>query len=237
MDGATDEIKSPLDTAKASKANTAGGRDAKRLKANKHITSDFPDRSKAARKEAEVQGLLTEQQESAFDIRKLAVLRLLSLGYSFRQIERLKGKARRLLPGLPKRVKEFPPTRQTMIRWRRTDPQFADACENSINEYIEDSAIEMIREAESIPKIPKLSPGQKLLAMSVMLDKKLQITRRRLLKWSELGVENAEVIVFEVGEGWTPTRTAVGSPGQGPEAEEAKKRWREMRDVTPEETA
>ena len=225
-----DPTKQTHDVAKASKGTA--GKDSRRLKANKNITQELPDRSKEVKLEAEATRMLAEAHESQFDVEHLAVIDLVAQGLSYRQIGALNGATRKRTAFGSKLPTGWSVSWRTIVRWRKKDPAFAEATEEAHNEYVRASVMEVAALSESLDQITGLKGRDLVYARDKRIQRTLQIAGRRLRDWADIGDVDAEIVVYEVGDGWQPERVAAGSPGQGPESDEAAVEWRQIRDVT-----
>jgi hypothetical protein len=219
---------SPVD-----KKKTTGGKDNKLVKKNKNITSALSNRSREQALEAEATKEIAERQESGFTPQQRITLELIGLGWS---IEQVGFKNKQMLVDYKKVIQSNTgihrvplPSRDSIYRWKREQPEFAEAIDQVYNNYIDSCAMETIKEAQSLPKFKGLKPFQRALMTDKMIGRKLQIAGVRIpRKWSDQSDDTAEVIVMEVSGGWVPTNTAQGSPGQGDGSSDAKDRWRKL---------
>ena len=223
-----------MDNHPIDKKKSVGGKDQKLQKKNKNISSALSNRSKEQALESEATKELAERQESSFSPQQQLSLKLISLGWSIEQIGR---KNKELLADYHKVTADEPsyskkpliPSSESIYRWKREQPEYAEAIDQVYNEYINSCAMETMREAISLPKFKGMKPFQRALMTDKMIGRKLQIAAVRIpRKWSDNSDSTAEVIVMEVAGGWLPTNTAQGSPGQGDGAEAAKDRWHKL---------
>lgn len=243
---------------KLQKGSTTGGRDSKRAARNKNLTQELPDRGKEAALEAEVVKSLEERKESAFTPQEQEVLRLRAQGWSFYRIRKFGEKARKgagkgthfIIPTHVDRLRrERPEFREESDK--RYDEYVEDKAENVLRLAAQMKrqrglSEEVLRDADKM--LHEKDPGKRdamykrcliylqhgwrrARAIYDETGRDLQVASVRIPdKWSERNEGEREVIVHEVYGGWIPVRTVTGIPGQGPEAEEARKRWQKIRE-------
>ena len=211
-----------------------GGRDSKLTKHNKNVTSSLTDRNKEAKMEAEVSKQLSSVEETVFLPWQIRVIELQAQGWSFAKIIEEGEKKRKEIKGNQTwgRNKIILPSRKTLFKATSDQPGFKEACERAFVFAVDAEAQRTIELAKSLDEIAGLEAMNLVNARDKRIQRTMQIAGRIMPdKWGEQAESEREVIVFEPYGGWLPTaRATSGDPGQGTEAEEARERWKKMRE-------
>jgi hypothetical protein len=216
------------------KANKGtGGKDQKRVRANKNITQNLPDRAKEAALESDITKQMDSVAETVFEPWERQLIRLQSMGWSLtkiiekgveaRQKAKDKGEVkRRGFAAIPGVVKVF----MTL----RAKPELREACRNAFAFSVDSIAQETLLLFRSLDQVPGLK-GKDLVDERYKRGLGTLNVAGRIVPdlWGEHNEGEPEVIVFEASGGWVPTQLANG-PGQGKEAQEAAGKWRKRRE-------
>jgi hypothetical protein len=208
----------------------AGGRDAKRQKANKNITSALVDRNKEAKAVSDVTREMQEIGDTIFEPWQRNVIKLQAQGWSFEKIIE-HGEKKRKQTGMhhPKRI--VWPSRTLLYKALGNLPEFKEATEKAFAFAVDAEAQRTLELTKSLDSIEGLKPYELVQARDKRIQRTLQVAGRIMPdKWGEQSEGDREVIVFEPYGGWIPTNTIKGAPGQGSEGESAAERWRKMRE-------
>jgi len=209
-----------------------GSKDSRLAKRNKNVSADLPDRKKEAQLEADVNREMKDIQIDVFKPWQKAVIELQLQGWDFESIIRKGMEARQNVKAGKRKDTRWAhiPARRQFFEALREQPGYKEACNYAFDFSVESLGQETVRITRALDQVEGLKGRDLVEAMYKRILASLNIAERRLPGWQKDQQGDREVIVFEPYGGWVPTNVIKGSPGQGPEAEAARERWKKMRE-------